>query len=227
MTEWTNPKNSKLEMTSDLEIDEGKQEAWRREIEQREMDRRREEGIRWLGGPVPFSEFTFDKFNPDLNKTHRYKKIVQEFNISKGNLYLLGPVGTGKTHLMTAKAHQVFDLGGTVRVFNKSTYMELLEYSGWLTVLKGLSFIGLDDIDEFGPGKRVQSAIKLMIQERQNWGKSGMFITTNKPLATLGLILGGKIEDRIDGHFQNLIIPPETPSARGILKQQRRAERVV
>lgn len=223
MAEWTDPKTSKPKMTSkEVGVSEDKYDEWQREMKKREDDKRREEGIKWLGGPLPFEEYTLDLFDPDLNGTHRYKTIVQDFDIRSGNLYMLGPVGTGKTHLMTAKAHQIYDLGGSVRIFDKSRFVELLEYSGWLTVLKSISFIGLDDVDEFGTGKRVLTAIKLLIQERVNWKKNGIFITTNKPLAALGTILGGKNQDRIDGYFKHLVIPENTPSVRGILKKAKK-----
>lgn len=193
---------------------------WREEIRARDRANRIEAGKIWLGGEKPFEEFTFDQFNPDLNNTHRFKTIVQKFDVRKGNLFLLGPVGTGKTHLMTAKALEVFNLGGRVRIFNKKSFAEFLQKNtDWLALLRDLDFIGWDDIDDEPNWKKILTAIKLVIQERDNHRKNGMFITSNKPLATLGEILGGKIQDRMNGLFQNLVIPEDTPSVRGIIKR--------
>jgi DNA replication protein len=195
------------------------EDPYREELRIREAENRRQSGILRMGGPEPFEKYTFENFNPDLNNTHRYLEAVKGFNTKTGNLFLLGPFGTGKTHLATAKAHQIFDMKGNVRVFTKKTFFEFVRKdSSWLEQIRELDLWVLDDIEDHPNYERVVTAIKLAIDERTNWKKHGIIFVSNKEIKDIGKILDGKIQDRLDGFFKNLVIPPDTPSARGLLK---------
>jgi DNA replication protein DnaC len=192
------------------------------EIREREQQLRRQAGIKWLGGPVAFEEFTFERFDPALNGTHRVLQIVSDFDIRKQNLLIIGPWGVGKTHLATAKAHQIFDLGGRVRFFTKKGLSDFMWERGrhWAEELLELDMMVWDDVEDNPNTKGLLTGMKLIIDERKKMGKAGIIGITNKDMTGLGEELGGFLQDRINGFFQHLVIPPTTPSARGLLKRK-------
>lgn len=194
---------------------------WAVEMRAREAENRRLAGIAWLGGPDAFANLTFEKFNPDLNGTHRLLSTVKKFDTRKKNLLMLGPWGSGKTHLAAAKAHEIFDMGGRVRYFTKKSFSDFTRREGrdWLLEIRELDLWILDDLENKPNTDTLLTAIQIGIDERRNYGKAGMIGITNKDMTGLGDVLGGKLQDRFNGYFQHLVIPAETPSARGLLKE--------
>ena len=178
---------------------------WRERLRQDEMERRRQSGIMRLGGIVPFTQFTFESFNPDLNGTHRLLKVCREFDPTKGNLMMIGPVGVGKTHLMVAMAHRVFDQGGKVRIFSKAdliayvkgrrTYSLEYEMLDVIKELVELDFLGIDDIEDKPNTETASGILKQILSKRYDRGMHGACITTNKLLGSKVVI--GENKERV------------------------------
>ncbi len=203
---------------------------WKAEIRAREYKRKQELAIRCLGGEGPFERYTFEKFDPALNGTHRVLQACLDFDPTRANLFILGPQGTGKTHLSAAIARRVLDQGGRARVFRgKELAAELKGRRSYatdhdeidaITMLAGLDVIVCDDIEDGPDRDGYLASFKILLERRRNVKRFGFIITSNKTIAELSEIVGPKIADRIEGEFKHLIIPPDTLSARALLKQQ-------
>lgn len=208
-------------------------EEWRDKIRAEERQRRRLAHERALGGPEPFENYTFEKFDPEINGTHQMLKACMAFDPTKANLFMVGPQGVGKTHLTSAIAHRVLDNGGTARLFSKKeiaafirgrkSYVSEADEMDAVTELSGLNVWVIDDIEEDPNRDTILSGIKLAIEKRHKEGRFGCIITSNKSLAELTDIIGPKLTDRIEGYFKHLVIPPGTPSARPLIQKKKKS----
>ena len=68
----------------------------------------RQDLITLLGGSKPYREFTLDRFQVEPGNRLAFDQS-QRFNPAKGNLYLWGSCGVGKTHLAYACARRCFE----------------------------------------------------------------------------------------------------------------------
>lgn len=68
----------------------------------------RSELIQLLGGEKPYREFTFERYEVTPGNQLAYERS-KHFNPSTENLYLWGPCGVGKTHLVYASARRCFE----------------------------------------------------------------------------------------------------------------------
>ena len=151
------------------------------EIREQRERARREAAPDWFGGPEAFRSLTFERFDPAINDTHRFLEVVKSFDWRRKNLLMIGPNGVGKTFLATAKAHEVFDLGGNVRVFTKSTFSRFCRREGrdWLAEFRALDLIVWDDLENRPNSDSLLTCLQLGIDDRRNWGKPGGIIATS------------------------------------------------
>lgn len=227
------PISLKPAMTSE-QIAEMKAE-WKREQEEkyREAERARKRAVieKSLGGEVPYRDYTFDKFDPNLNGTHAILKACLSFDPMKDNLFMYGGQGKGKTHLSSAIARRVLDFGGTGHVFRGSelaaalkgrrTYATDHDQVDAISDLANIHVLVMDDVEN-GPNdkKGYLEAVTVLLEHRKNRGRFGCIITSNKTIAELADIIGPKICDRMQ-EFKHLVIPESIPSARPLLKRKK------
>lgn len=179
---------------------------------------------------MPYEQYTFEKFNPNLNGTHRILEACLSIDPLEDNLYILGSQGVGKTHLATAIARRVLDYGGRAKVFRgtelaaslkgRRSYATDHDQIDSIQDLASMDTIVLDDIED-GPNQKDAyiAALKVLFEHRKNQRRGGFIITSNRTLNELAVIIGAKLTERIESEFKHLVIPLETPSARKILKK--------
>ncbi len=198
--------------------------------------------IKALGGLEPYDDYTFEQYDPNLNGTHQWLDVIKnKFNHLTQNLFVFGPVGTGKTHLTTAYLRRVLEQAGTARFFRKAELVaacrgskhflseaELLD--NIYTLADTLDAVVIDDIEDEPNTPTAQKVIKYFFDRRKSMKRHGIITTSNKPLVIkddgvtkfpLAEYLGVKSVDRISGHLI-FGIPQDTPSARGLLKLKRK-----
>ena len=157
-----------------------------------------------------FDNFDLERYKKDGEDVYRRMKanfaaaraFAENFREKKGNLFLVGTTGAGKTHITTAIARTVLDLGFDVIYETSQNIMAAFEqdrfHSGYQqTESKSEKYMEctlliLDDLGTEFTNAFTVSCLYNLLNERQNKGLSTV-ISTNVPPAQLR----DKYEDRI------------------------------
>lgn len=157
-----------------------------------------------------FDNFDIERYQKDGEDVYRRMKanfaaakaFVGNFREKKGNLFLVGTTGAGKTHLTTAIARSVLDLGFDVIYETSQNIMSAFEqdrfHSGYQqTESKAEKYMEctlliLDDLGTEFTNAFTVSCLYNLLNERQNKGLSTVISTNVSPAQ-----LREKYEDRI------------------------------
>lgn len=130
------------------------------------------------------------------------KRFAENFREKRGNLFLVGTTGAGKTHLTTAIARKVLDLGFDVIYETAQNVMAAFEqdrfHSGYAQTegkaekYMDCTLLILDDLGTEFTNAFTVSCLYNLLNERQNKGLSTVISTNVPPMQ-----LREKYEDRI------------------------------
>lgn len=163
---------------------------------------RREKIISAVGGPRYYEEFTFERFHQ-----HRDMKAYEagmNFNPYQKNLLIMGPTGTGKTHLgvaiMRKWAEKNFD-GQVLKAYELNDYILQNESQREQVEARNrLARLPILVLDDFGVGnftdftKRVVYEI---LEKRWASKTNGLILTTNLTIGDISELFGERIASRL------------------------------
>src|SRR3982074_3302063 len=137
-------------------------------------------------------DFTFQR---SVKKTVIEHLGQLDFLHAKDNVILLGPPGTGKTHIATALGIRACLAGQRVQFATATQWVARLgeaKRQGQLeTELKRLSFVPLLVVDEIGYNPFDSKTSNLMFSLVSNrYERASMIVTSNKPFSAWGEIFG-------------------------------------
>ncbi|WP_029232602.1 ATP-binding protein [Butyrivibrio sp. VCB2006] len=154
----------------------------------------------------------------DLVKFRGLRKAAEEFidtfNTDYKNLFIYGPVGTGKSFMTICVADELLKRGNSVIYFGSIGLFELIsEYAfdfnnkAWLRAvyddLYDCDLLVIDDLGTEITGNFVSRELFSLLEERKNRKKSTI-ITTNYSLEGLQSIYSDRIFSRITGNYKIL-----------------------
>lgn len=154
----------------------------------------------------------------DLVKFKGLRKAAEEFidtfNTDYQNLFIYGPVGTGKSFMAICVADELLKRGNSVIYFGAIGLFELIsEYAfdfknkAWLRAvyddLYDCDLLVVDDLGTEIMGNFVGRELFSLLEERKNRKKSTI-ITTNYSLEGLQSIYSDRIFSRITGNYKIL-----------------------
>ena len=154
----------------------------------------------------------------DLVKFRGLRKAAEEFidtfNTDYQNLFIYGPVGTGKSFMTICIADELLKRGNSVIYFGSIGLFELIsEYAfdfnnkAWLRAvyddLYDCDLLVIDDLGTEITGNFVSRELFSLLEERKNRKKSTI-ITTNYSLEGLQSIYSDRIFSRITGNYKIL-----------------------
>ncbi len=157
-----------------------------------------------------FANFDLERYKKDGEDVYRRMKsnfaaakaYAENFREKRGNLFLVGTTGAGKTHLTTAIARTVLDLGFDVIYETSQNVMSAFEqdrfHSGYTQTesraekYMECTLLILDDLGTEFTNAFTVSCLYNLLNERQNKGLSTVISTNVPPMQ-----LREKYEDRI------------------------------
>lgn len=156
-------------------------------------------------GYYGIERYSFATFKMEFGNSHAFK-ACEAFDAEKSNVMLIGPCGTGKTHLAGAVMKKVAAENKTImwanpmfinRMFRMRTAEEEEER---LEMLGNLPFLAIDDL---GVGRDTEFTLRVLyeiIERRMNRKRNGLFITSNLLLDELARKFGDdRLTSRLNG----------------------------
>lgn len=132
--------------------------------------------------PLPFiklERFDFDTYLPDKNvELIHYLKLIVD-GIEKKNIFIWGPTGCGKSHLLNAVCNRASEV-------NKNpAYIPLIETDEFSTeILQGLEqfdLVCVDDLDNIAGEKKWETALFDLFNRLRECGRPLVMAAKNSP----------------------------------------------
>lgn len=155
-----------------------------------------------LGGSRAFNTYTLENFKKSVGNQDALAAVV-DFDYAKDNLYLHGPVGSGKSHLAAVAARKFFPVGRKGLFQTQIATYKIPEISRrfrgcdggeaereLLTEIAGRAILVIED---FGVEKYTEFLVSLMyeiIDWRYQNNPTGLIITSNLSVGDLANKIG-------------------------------------
>ena len=174
-----------------------------------------------FGGEKALSTFRFDTFFAQPNQELPISTI-RKFDPRTQNLYVFGPCGVGKTHLVVARAKELYlaerlKRETTLMYFKPPRLMRKMRgfENSWDEdrYLETLAKVDILIIDDLGVGRATEFSLQILyeiLDMRDMKEKNGLILTSNLPLDELARLHNDdRLASRIAGLCQIVQLPGE------------------
>lgn len=156
---------------------------------------------------------SFDNFVP---KT-KAQKVALEKVRSGGNFFLIGPWGTGKTHLLAASVNDAIRKGVNAAFFSVPWLLNIIRADlfsnrpiGILEKVCEVEYLALDDLGKEKPSETVQEKMFMIFDRREIDGLRTAVTSNYVPETLVSEKLDGAIIDRIVGMCEVILLEGES-----------------
>jgi DNA replication protein DnaC len=193
-----------------------REESLRAEYERR----RREKLEHMLGGPKPAEEFTFERFKTEPGNLAALQ-ACRGLDPEHQNLYIWGPCGTGKTHLASAAAANLYVEGFDVLFFKPGPFLRSLrlrDSEQQSRMLRQYAESPVFVLDDLGVGASTEFAVQMLyelVDMRDSNRQNGLIVTSNLSLNDLAdKLQDDRLSSRLAGLCKGNVIKIEGPDRR-------------
>lgn len=171
---------------------------------QKEIKETIQKGIQIIGGEFAYRNFNFSSYKPKTESQKEALKIAQAFDPSNDNLMLVGPTGSGKSHLAVSIATSSMPRLLSSQRWRVTELLRVLRMSKdaheeWSRV-SSLCNCPLLILEDFGAHKETDWGTSLLweiLDRRLEAGINGLIVTSNLGRTKLSEIMGDRIPSRL------------------------------
>jgi len=148
-----------------------------------------------FGGERPYRDFRIDRFIV-TDQNRRAYLAAQSFDPRRDNLYLWGPCGVGKTHLVCGIAHRAAEAGLSVGFYKPAQLLRRIRWKDADDEQRAVDYfvrLNVLILDDFGVGHDTPFArmiLQEVIDSRDYQLRGGLVITSKFDLDALAERLG-------------------------------------
>lgn len=144
--------------------------------------------VKLMGGPKPYREFTFERYEVTNSNERAYSR-ARDFSPKTSNLYFWGACGVGKTHLAYAIARAAMERGDSVSIWKPPQLLRAVrmkeDEQALIDRIVRMRVLVLDDLGIGQETPYARQVLQEILDGRDFQDRGGLVVTSKYSLGNL------------------------------------------